>query len=175
MPTGGGGRDGQARPGRSLRRRCLRVERACRRPRSLRASGLHQRDEPPPSRKPEDADTVLFIDGLRMDVARRLAGLLDDKGAEVKLGWRWTGFPSVTATCKPLASPAASQLHGADTRSLRAGGQNEGGHSLRGRRPSRRSQSSLGRRPREIVQDDADAFRFREVDITELAHAGGCR
>jgi hypothetical protein len=69
---------------------------------------------PPPSRTPADADTVLFIDGLRMDVAHRLAGLLDDKGAEVKLSWRWTGFPSVTATCKPLASPAASRLHGAE-------------------------------------------------------------
>jgi hypothetical protein len=69
---------------------------------------------PPPSRKPEDADTVLFIDGLRMDVAHRLAGLLDDKGAEVRLSWRWTGFPSVTATCKPLASPAASRLRGAE-------------------------------------------------------------
>jgi hypothetical protein len=70
---------------------------------------------PPPSQKPEDADTVLFIDGLRMDVAHRLAGLLNDKGAEVTLKWRWTGFPSVTATCKPLASPAASRLRGADT------------------------------------------------------------
>ncbi len=70
---------------------------------------------PPPSLKPEDADTVLFIDGLRMDVAHRLARLLSDKGAEVKLSWRWTGFPSVTATCKPLASPAASRLRGADT------------------------------------------------------------
>src|ERR1700675_4012746 len=30
-----------------------------------------------------------------------------------------------------------------------------------------------GRVCRQIVQDDADAFRFREVDITELAHAGG--
>jgi hypothetical protein len=69
---------------------------------------------PPPPRKPEDADTVLFIDGLRMDVAHRLAALLSDKGAEIKLGWRWTGFPSVTATCKPLASPAASRLHGGE-------------------------------------------------------------
>ena len=32
--------------------------------------------------EPEDADTILFIDGLRMDVAHRLAGLLSDKGAE---------------------------------------------------------------------------------------------
>jgi hypothetical protein len=30
-----------------------------------------------------------------------------------------------------------------------------------------------GRICRQIVQDDAGAFRFRELDITELAHAGG--
>jgi hypothetical protein len=50
-----------------------------------------------------------------MDVGRRLAGLLGDKGAEVEVGWRWTGLPSVTATCKPLASPAAARLSGAET------------------------------------------------------------
>jgi len=70
---------------------------------------------PPPSQKLENADTVLFIDGLRMDVAHRLARLLTERGSEVKLGWRWTGFPSVTATCKPLASPAADRLRGAET------------------------------------------------------------
>ena len=33
----------------------------------------------------------------------------------MKFNWRWTGFPTVTATCKPLASPPWSRLHGADT------------------------------------------------------------
>jgi hypothetical protein len=68
----------------------------------------------PPSRKPADADTVMFVDGLRMDLAHRLAALLNDKGAEVEFGWRWTGLPSVAATCKPLASPAAIRLRGAE-------------------------------------------------------------
>jgi len=69
----------------------------------------------PPSQKPDESDAVLFIDGLRMDVAQRLAALLRTQGALVDLGWRWTGFPSVTATCKPLASPAAARLRGAET------------------------------------------------------------
>jgi hypothetical protein len=69
----------------------------------------------PPSQKPDETDAVLFIDGLRMDVAQRLAALLRTQGAIVDLGWRWTGFPSVTATCKPLASPAAARLRGAET------------------------------------------------------------
>jgi hypothetical protein len=32
----------------------------------------------------------------------------------VEVGWRWTGFPTVTATCKPLASPAADRFKGGD-------------------------------------------------------------
>jgi hypothetical protein len=50
---------------------------------------------------------LIFVDGLRMDVAHRLASLLRTRGATATLNWRWSGFPTVTATCKPLASPAA--------------------------------------------------------------------
>ena len=71
-------------------------------------------DGMPRSKPLGQGDAVLFVDGLRMDLARRLAGLLRDAGAEVEFGWRWTGFPSVTATCKPLASPASARLHGGD-------------------------------------------------------------
>ena len=69
----------------------------------------------PPSGPPAESDAVLFVDGLRMDIAHRLAALLRAEGASVDAGWRWTGFPSVTATCKPLASPAATRLRGAET------------------------------------------------------------
>ncbi|MGH7071504.1 MAG: hypothetical protein ACREFO_16025, partial [Acetobacteraceae bacterium] len=69
----------------------------------------------PSSPAPDPSDAVLFIDGLRMDLAHRLADLLSAEGANVELRWRWTGLPSVTATCKPLASPAAGRLHGADS------------------------------------------------------------
>jgi hypothetical protein len=47
-----------------------------------------------------------------MDLAHRLVDLLEAQGAHAKLDWRWSGFPTVTATCKPLASPAASMLRG---------------------------------------------------------------
>lgn len=67
---------------------------------------------PPKPAKPEETDAILFIDGLRMDVAHRLKAIIEGAGAEVMLGWRWTGFPSVTATCKPLASPAADRFSG---------------------------------------------------------------
>ena len=48
-------------------------------------------------------------------LAQRLAALLRSQGAVVDFGWRWTGLPNVTATCKPLASLAAARLHGAET------------------------------------------------------------
>jgi hypothetical protein len=61
-----------------------------------------------------DADAVVFVDGLRMDLGLRLAELLKGRGAVVQCRWRWTGFPTVTATCKPFASPAAKRFRGGD-------------------------------------------------------------
>lgn len=66
---------------------------------------------PGPGPAPE-ADAVLFVDGLRMDLAHRLVEILREHPAVVDLAWRWAGFPTVTATCKPLASPAASRFKG---------------------------------------------------------------
>ncbi|WP_436637652.1 BREX-1 system phosphatase PglZ type B [Microbaculum sp. FT89] len=66
------------------------------------------------SSKPTDT-TILFVDGLRMDLARELVVLLEKEGVTAKLGWAWSGFPTVTATCKPLVSPAASMLSGPST------------------------------------------------------------
>ena len=47
-----------------------------------------------------------------MDLAQRLAAQLRDARATVELKWRWAGFPTVTATCKPLACPVASRFSG---------------------------------------------------------------
>jgi hypothetical protein len=62
--------------------------------------------------KPTENAALVFVDGLRMDVARRLSHALEAQGAKVAFGWRWSGFPTVTATCKPLASPAAGAFAG---------------------------------------------------------------
>jgi hypothetical protein len=67
---------------------------------------------PPAAPASTDADAVVFVDGLRMDLGLRLAKLLKGRGAVVQCRWRWTGFPTVTATCKPFASPAAGQFRG---------------------------------------------------------------
>lgn len=61
--------------------------------------------------------TILFVDGLRMDLAQELARLLGTEGLNVDLSWTWSGFPTVTATCKALVSPVASLLDGPSTTS----------------------------------------------------------
>ena len=61
------------------------------------------------------ATTILFVDGLRMDLARELVRILEKDGVTIKLGWSWSGFPTVTSTCKPLVSPVASLLRGLST------------------------------------------------------------
>ncbi len=68
-----------------------------------------------PPKAGHDATTILFVDGLRMDLARELVRRLEDEGVKVSLGWMWSGFPTVTATCKPMVSPVASLLSGPPT------------------------------------------------------------
>ena len=57
---------------------------------------------------------LLFIDGLRFDLAHRLGMMLEQKGIEVEVEPRLTALPSVTATAKPAVSPAASAIVGGE-------------------------------------------------------------
>ncbi|OJF91481.1 hypothetical protein AX761_22355 [Rhizobium sp. 58] len=68
-----------------------------------------------PTQDRPTATTILFVDGFRMDLAHNLVELLKSEGLSVKLDWTWSGFPTVTATCKPLVSPIASMLVGPAT------------------------------------------------------------
>ena len=70
----------------------------------------------PPDAEPQ-ATTILFVDGLRMDIARELVRRLEAEGVKVSLDWMWSGFPTVTATCKPMVSPVAPMLVGPTTTS----------------------------------------------------------
>ena len=60
----------------------------------------------------EPGGTVLFADGLRFDVSRRLASRMRDKGWTVTLSTRWAGLPTVTATAKPAVSPVTKSIGG---------------------------------------------------------------
>lgn len=61
-----------------------------------------------------DGQCVLFVDGLRFDVARRLADTLEARGCRVAEAMSWTALPSVTATGKAAVSPVRTQIAGAD-------------------------------------------------------------
>ena len=81
-----------------------------------------------PTIEPKPGRLVLFADGLRMDVAQRLLDCLNTSGIKAKLAWEWSTIPSVTATAKPAASPAADLVQGGEVSNefstqLRAGGQ----------------------------------------------------
>ncbi|MEJ7670895.1 MAG: BREX-1 system phosphatase PglZ type B [Casimicrobiaceae bacterium] len=60
--------------------------------------------------KPETC--VVFADGLRFDVAGILRERLEQRGLRVKLAHRIAPLPTVTATAKPVASPAHSACEG---------------------------------------------------------------
>jgi len=67
--------------------------------------------------KPTEATVgrmIIFSDGLRMDVAQKLAGQLAAVGIEPTLDWEWSAIPSVTATAKPAASPIAAAVQGGE-------------------------------------------------------------
>lgn len=55
---------------------------------------------------------ILFVDGLRFDLGKRLAALAEDRKIRVLQGRRWAAVPTVTGTAKPAVSPIASQLIG---------------------------------------------------------------
>ena len=59
-----------------------------------------------------DDGCLLFVDGLRFDLARRLAERLEGRGLRVDLGWRWAALPTVTGTGKPAVTPVADDVGG---------------------------------------------------------------
>ncbi len=60
----------------------------------------------------EEGTCILFADGLRFDVARRLADRLEARGCRVTVGHRWAALPTVTATAKPAVTPVAGEVIG---------------------------------------------------------------
>lgn len=61
-----------------------------------------------------DGEVVFFIDGLRLDVAHELIGLLAIKSITSDLTTQWSALPSVTATAKAAVSPISKLLVGMD-------------------------------------------------------------
>lgn len=53
---------------------------------------------------------VLFVDGLRFDVASRLTERLQGAGNTVQLDWQFSALPSITPTAKPAVAPQGGAL-----------------------------------------------------------------
>lgn len=65
-----------------------------------------------PVELPAAGTALLFVDGLRWDVAEWLRARLAARGWAVQDGWRWSALPSVTPTAKPAVSPVTDLLSG---------------------------------------------------------------
>ncbi|MBB2868606.1 UNVERIFIED_ORG: hypothetical protein GGI63_005250 [Rhizobium esperanzae] len=59
-------------------------------------------------------ECILFVDGLRFDLGKRLAAAMRGKGHIVEEYAKWSALPSVTATAKPAVSPASASIKGLD-------------------------------------------------------------
>jgi len=60
----------------------------------------------------ETDECILFVDGLRFDLAKRLADQCRSQGLVVSENVAWAALPSVTATCKPAVMPICGKLYG---------------------------------------------------------------
>ena len=59
-----------------------------------------------------DDECIVFVDGLRYELGRRLAERLEARGCRATTTHRWAAIPTVTATGKPAVTPAAAKVAG---------------------------------------------------------------
>ena len=59
-----------------------------------------------------EGECLLFADGLRFDLGRRLAHLAEQRRCHVTASRRWAATPSVTATAKPAVTPVGGKIEG---------------------------------------------------------------
>jgi hypothetical protein len=60
----------------------------------------------------KNGECVLFVDGLRFDLAKRLIATLTRKNYHIAENPVWAALPTVTATCKPAVSPVKAFIMG---------------------------------------------------------------
>ena len=57
-------------------------------------------------------ECIVFVDGLRYELGRRLAERLETRGCAAAVDHRWAATPTVTATAKPAVTPVAGDIAG---------------------------------------------------------------
>ena len=80
----------------------------------------------------ESGTCFLFIDGLRLDLARRLESRLEDAGVKIETVVGWSALPSVTSTAKPAVMPVRHLIAGDDVNKDFTPDVAETGKSLKG-------------------------------------------
>ena len=72
---------------------------------------------PETAKEPEPKNGIvwLFVDGLRLDVGKKIVTALKRAKFQLEENIRWAALPSVTATAKPAASPIADQVAAEET------------------------------------------------------------
>jgi len=60
------------------------------------------------------SECILFVDGLRFDLGKRLSAKIEIAGLEVIETSTWSALPSVTSTAKPAVSPVLHDIEGLD-------------------------------------------------------------
>lgn len=79
-----------------------------------------------------DGECILFVDGLRYDLAQQLSELLTKRGYKVAGEACWAALPSVTATGKPAVSPVREFIEGGEANSDFEPSLKETGQSIKG-------------------------------------------
>ena len=59
-----------------------------------------------------DDECIVFVDGLRYELGRRLVERLEGLGCTTTTEHRWAAIPTVTATAKPAVTPIAGDIAG---------------------------------------------------------------
>lgn len=62
-----------------------------------------------------DDQCLLFIDGLRLDLAKRISEMLEATACKVEERIVWSALPTVTATGKPAVAPVKNKIIGKET------------------------------------------------------------
>lgn len=62
----------------------------------------------------DEAQCIVFVDGLRFDVAKRLVENVKKHDVNVIEDYRWAALPSITATGKPAVTPVSHLITGGD-------------------------------------------------------------
>lgn len=119
-------------------------------------------------------ECVVFVDGLRYELGRRLAERLEAESCKARLDHRWAALPTVTATGKPAVAPVADQVTGgALGPDFRPGLSADGEPRANGHRADGKPRAADASRLREAIT--ARGYQVFPADSPEMPGAADAR